>query len=93
MPDVEPATLNMSPLGKLLAVTGSYGGLQRSHFNEPSPSHVSRRFYDCSIGQIQWDNRYRLYPMSDPTNKLYVFEVTATSVNEAPPALHNREAE
>ena len=84
-PDVQPATLNMSPSGKLLAVTGSYGGLQVFHFNGAKPiTRFTKVLTTALIGQIQWDNNNHLYALSDSTNKLYVFEVTATSVNEAP---------
>ncbi len=85
-PDVQPVTLNMSPLGKLLAVAGSaHGGLQVFHFNGAEPiTRFTKVLTTAPIDQIQWDNNNHLYALSDSTNKLYVFEVTTTSVSEAP---------
>jgi hypothetical protein len=72
----------MSPSGKLLALAGS--GLQIFHFNGSSPitAFGSALLPGVSIDQLAWDKNNHLYALSYGTNKLYVYTVTTTSINE-----------
>jgi len=77
--------LNMSPSGKLLAVSGKPYGLQIFHFNGASPiTAYSGVLTKADISRILWDNNNHLYALSDSTNKLYIYTITPTSISEAP---------
>jgi hypothetical protein len=74
--------MEMSTSGKLLALAGT--GLQIFHFNGASPitEFGSALLPGVSINQLAWDNNNHLYALSYGTNKLYVYTVTTTSINE-----------
>jgi hypothetical protein len=76
--------INMSPSGKLLAVTGT-GGLQIFHFNGSSPiTHYTGLLTRDEVDQVFWDNANHLYAISQRAGKLFVFTVTPTGFHEAP---------
>ena len=81
-PTVTVGEMEMSPSGKLLALAGS--GLQIFHFNGSSPitAFGSALLPGVSIDQLAWDKNNHLYALSYGTNKLYVYTVTTTSINE-----------
>jgi hypothetical protein len=71
--------LNMSPSGKLLAMSGS--GLQVFHFNGANPiTRYSAVLTSSEIDEIHWDNSNHLYALSNAKGKLYVFTITPTSI-------------
>ena len=75
-------SLQMSPSGNLLAVSGS-AGLQVFHFNGGNPiTHFSGLIIKGEVGQMFWDNANHLYAIS--ADKLYVFTITPTSLRQAP---------
>lgn len=77
------ATLSMAPSSTLLAVGGS-SGLQVFHFNGGNPlTHYTGLLTNDAIDQVYWDNASHLYAISNSANKLFVFNVTATSVHQA----------
>ena len=70
----------MSQSGKLLAVGP---GLQVFHFNGAEPiTKFTGLLPTAPITHIHWDNNNHLYALS--SNKLYVYTVTPTSVEEVP---------
>jgi len=76
--------LKMSPSGKLVAVAGT-AGLQVFHFNGSQPiTHYTGLLATEQIDQMFWDNANHLYAISCSGNKLFVFTITPTSVNQAP---------
>lgn len=80
IPATIPGVLNMSPSGKLLAVGP---GLQVFHFNGAEPiTKFTGLLPTAPITHIHWDNNNHLYALS--SNKLYVYTVTPTSVEEVP---------
>ncbi len=83
---VYPTAMQMSPSGKLLAITDNAGSrLKVFHFNGADPiTPYSGEFKTDPIYQILWDNNDHLYALSDHTNKLYVYTVTPTTIAEAP---------
>jgi hypothetical protein len=86
MPAVEVGavnTLSTAPSGELLAVGGA-NGLQVFHFNGAGPiMKYTGLLTSDSINQVFWDNNNHLYAISQPSNKLWVFNVTRTSHNQA----------
>ena len=85
----------MSPSGKLLAVAGNQGGgsssvlgvtgLEIFHFNGAEPiTPYSSTLTTSEIDFIYSDNNNHLYALSGRTNKLFVYTVTPTSIEEAP---------
>jgi 6-phosphogluconolactonase (cycloisomerase 2 family) len=79
-----PYYSNMSPSGKLLAVSGQKG-LQVLLFNGASQATAyTGVLVSTSIDKIFWDNANHLYAISSLGSKLYVFTVTPTSVSQAP---------
>ncbi len=76
--------VEMSPSGKLLAVSGS-AGLQVFHFNGGEPiTHYTDLLVTDQIVQCSWDNHDHLYAISDQYSKVFVFTVTPTGYQEAP---------
>ncbi|MGA2537779.1 MAG: hypothetical protein ABSF53_17305 [Terracidiphilus sp.] len=82
-PEISGSLLQMSPSGKLLALAGL--GIQIFHFNGASPitKFSSLILPGVSIDQLSWDSNNHLYALSYGSDKLYVFTVTSTSVDEA----------
>lgn len=78
--------IEMSPSGKFLAVRGS--GLEVFHFNGSAPITPFTGLLTTDtieqFGQVAWDNDDNLYALSQSTNKLSVFKVTATNAGPAP---------
>jgi len=76
-------TMNMSPSGLLLAVAG-HTGLQIFHFNGAAPltTFSSLLLPTVNIDQVKWDNSSHLYALSYESQKIYVFTVTPTNINE-----------
>lgn len=74
--------MNMSPSGKLLAVTTG-AGLQVYHFNGAGPitpySGVLKK--DCCVA-LHWDNGNHLYALG--MGSLFVYTVTPTSIAQVP---------
>ena len=83
--DVFPAYMNMSPGGKLLAVSGgASGGLQVVHFNGAAPiTKYSKVLTTGQISWIRWDKANHLYALGTG-GKLYVYTITPTSIAAAP---------
>jgi hypothetical protein len=80
-------TYSMSPSGKLLAVAGT--GLQLFHFNGANPiTQFTGLLTTDTIDSVYWDNANHLYAISGSAGKLYVFNVTATKVTQAPGSPH-----
>jgi len=78
------ADVRMSPLGKLLAVSGMKG-LQIFRFNGGNPiTHFTGLLTKVEVDQMFWDNDNHLYAISRSSGKLFVFIVTPTSVSQAP---------
>ncbi len=81
------ATYWMSPSGKYLAVGGI--GLQIFHFNGANPiTEFTGLLTKDEIDKVYWDNADHLYAISGKAGKLYVFNVTATRVAQAPGSPH-----
>jgi hypothetical protein len=75
--------MKASPAGNLLAVAGSTG-LQVFHFNGANPiTHYTGKLITDAVNQLSWDNANHLYALSS-SGELYVFDVTATNVKQAP---------
>ena len=81
-PAISVGEMKMSTSGKLVALAGT--GLQIFHFNGASPitEFGAALLPGVSIDQLAWDNNNHLYALSYGTNKLYVYTVTTTSINE-----------
>jgi hypothetical protein len=75
--------MDMSPSGKLLAVTGS-PGLQIFHFNGSAPitTYSSVLLPTVTIDQLAWDKSDHLFALSNLTEELYVFTITPSSIHE-----------
>ena len=85
------ADLKMSPTGRLLAVAGA-NGLQVFHFNGGAPiTHDTGLLTTAPISQIFWDKEDHLYAISRTANKLFVFTVTPTTVQQAVGSPHTVE--
>ena len=74
-----------SPNGAMFALAGyglsSDSGLEIYKFNGANPLTLYKKLLaGTPINQIAWDSSNHLYAISGPTNKLYVFTVTPTSV-------------
>ncbi len=83
-----PLTTAMSSDGKLLAVGGS-AGLQIFHFHGANaPTKFTNLIKVVEIDQMFWDNQNHLYAISRPTGRFFVFNITPTSVSEAPGSPH-----
>ncbi len=79
-----PTDMKMSPSGKLVAVAGQEG-LQVFFFNESFPAaRYTGLLTKAPISQMFWDNSNHLYAISQTSNKLYVFTVTASHTSQAP---------
>ena len=78
-------SMQMSPSGKLLAVSNS-GGLRVYHFNGANPITLYATLAGDSdnITNVAWDNSNHLYATGSGGNKLYVFTVTGTGYSQAP---------
>ena len=75
--------LNMSPSGKLLAVSGTTG-LQVFHFNGANPvTDYTGLLTTGEVDQVFWDNDNHLFAIGRNAGKLWVFTVTATAHSEA----------
>src|SRR5262249_3260530 len=77
--------------GKFLAAGGL--GLEVFHLNGADPitpftGLLTNDRIEPMENQIAWDNENNLYAISQSTNKLSVFTVTATSVTQAPGSPH-----
>jgi hypothetical protein len=83
-----PLSTSMSPDGKLLAVGGS-AGLQVFHLHGANaPTRFTNLIKVVEIDQMFWDNQNHLYAISRPTGRFFVFNITQTSVREAPGSPH-----
>jgi hypothetical protein len=82
---VYPGVMSMSWEGNLLAVGGS-PGLELFHFNGAAPptAYGSVLLPSVDISQVAWDKSNHLYALSDSSQDLYVYTVTATSITPAP---------
>jgi hypothetical protein len=82
--------MQMSPSGKLLAIAG-YPGLQLFHFHGTAPvtSYGPALLPTVNIDQLGWDKNNHLYALSYSAGELYVYEVTPTSIHEAPGSPYN----
>jgi hypothetical protein len=78
--------VELSLSGKFLAAGGS--GLEIFHFNGTNPitpfTGLLTKDKIEQFGQMAWDNDDNLYALSQSTNKLSVFKVTATNAGSAP---------
>lgn len=84
MASATPYYSQMSPSGKLLAVSGN-NGLQIFHFNGARPvTPYTGPLTPHQVDQMFWDNANHLYALARLENKLYVFTVTPTSYSQAP---------
>lgn len=80
-----PNTMRMSPSGKLLAVGAT--GVILYNFNGGSPLTKYKTLLSTdNIGEILWDNDNHMYVTGSDNKggKLWVYNVTTTSVTEAP---------
>jgi hypothetical protein len=73
-----------SPSGNFLVEWGGAGqGMSIYNFNGAAPLTLYKTLLDdTTINQVAWDSSNHLYVISNSTNMLYVFTVTATSVTE-----------
>ena len=79
-----PYYSQMSPSGKLLAVSGM-NGLQVLHFNGAGQATLyTGLLVNTSVDQMLWDNANHLYAIDRLGSKLYVFTVTPTGYSQAP---------
>lgn len=96
-PNVFPTVMNMSPSGEFLAIGGDpnpningstapqTAGLQVYLFNGTnSIAPLSGTLTTSPIDEIHWDNNNHLYAVSNSAGKLYVYNVTSTSVTATP---------
>jgi hypothetical protein len=74
-----------NPAGNLLAVAGT-NGLEVFHFNASNPvTRFTGALTTDNIYAVAWDNSNHLYAFTGGSSgKLYVFNVTSTTVNRAP---------
>lgn len=86
-----PTMLSVNPNGTLLAAGGQSVGpaneptLQIYHFSGANPITLYKTLVSTNdIEGVGWDNANHLYAISYTTNRLYVFTVTSTSVQQAP---------
>ena len=76
--------IQISPSGKLLAVSGS-AGLQVFHFNGGNPiTDYTGLLTTDEVDQCLWDDDNHLYAVSSQAGKLFVYSVTPAGFNEAP---------
>ncbi len=84
MPDSavgDPAQLQISPAGTLLAVGGT-NGLQVFHFNGGNPiTQYTPLLTDDEIWGLTWDTHSHLYGIG-PSNQLYAFTITTTEYHQ-----------
>jgi len=75
--------VEISPSGKLLAVSGT-AGMQVFHFNGGKPiTHYTDLLATDEIDQCFWDYHNHLYALSSKAGKLFVYSVTPTGFSEA----------
>jgi len=76
--------LQFSPSGKLVAVAGQ-NGLQVFHFNgTDAVTPYTGLLFNAPVYEFRWDNYNHLVAFESDTNRLHIFNVTPTSVTEAP---------
>lgn len=76
--------LAISHNSKLLAVSGN-GGLQVFHYNGANPAtYFTGLLTSDSIDQIGWDHDGHLFALSRAAGKLYIFQLTSTTVTPLP---------
>jgi 6-phosphogluconolactonase (cycloisomerase 2 family) len=76
--------LQFSPSGKLLAVSGQ-SGLQVFHFDGISTvTHYTGLLVNTPVYEFRWDNYNHVVAFESDTNRLHIYNVTPTSVTEAP---------
>lgn len=85
---IDPAVLEISPSGAILAVGGS-GGLEIFHFNGSSSiTSFTGVLTTENISAMAWDNSNHLYALAPGNNvtpgELHVFTVTDSGATEAP---------
>jgi hypothetical protein len=82
-PEIIPNVVDMSPTGKLMAVTGA-PGLQIFRFNGAAPitPFSGLLLPAVNVDQLAWDNSNHLYALSYSSEELYVYTVTATKISE-----------
>ena len=74
--------MSISPDGKLLAVSGSYG-FELFYFNGGSPiKKISHLVASDPVIQLAWDKADHLYVLT--TSSLFVYNSTSTGVQQAP---------
>lgn len=75
--------LQISPSGLYLAIAGTTG-LQVLHFNGANPiKKFTGLLLTHQVDHVFWDNSNHLYAISTSAGKLYVFNVTSTTVTQA----------
>jgi hypothetical protein len=81
-PNSDALSLSMSPSGDLLAVATD--ALQIFHFNGAAPitPYSAVLIPGVAFAQLAWDNNNHLYALSNASEELYVWTVTATSITE-----------
>ncbi|UWZ85200.1 hypothetical protein [Occallatibacter riparius] len=91
--DVFPQQINMSPDGAFLAIAGNEpnqiafhgtAGLEIYHFNGSAPPTKYKVLTQTPIDEIHWDKSGHLYAVSNSTQQLFVYSVTAAGTNAAP---------
>jgi hypothetical protein len=91
--DVFPQRINMSPDGAFLAIAGNEpdqkafhgtAGLEIYHFNGAAPPTKYKVLTETPIDEIHWDRSGHLYAVSNSTQQLFVYTVTAAGTSQAP---------
>ncbi len=79
------APMELNPAGNILAVPVETG-IQFFHFNGANPLTTFTGVIGASgyINAIAWDNDNHLYALNGQSGKLHVYNVTTSSVTEAP---------
>jgi hypothetical protein len=74
--------MEISPSDKLLALANP--GIQLFHFNGAAPITPYSKLLlpGVEIDQLTWDNSSHLYALGYAAQRLYVYTVTPTSINE-----------
>jgi hypothetical protein len=76
--------MQFSPSGKLLALSGQRG-IQIFHFNgTDAVTPYTGVLVNTPVYEFRWDNYNHLVAFEEDTNRLHIFNVTPTSVTEAP---------
>lgn len=89
MPPTSSTLGSVSPDGTLIAMAGANNGIQLYNFNGSDPiTTLGNTISTDTIATISWDSQNHLYALSK-SQKLYVFNVTATGSTAAPGSPHS----